>query len=173
MFNLTSAVWWKAAGMRILRTIAVILAPYIPTILYTGDYLVLASVVGFAALGSFVTSLAGIAETSGAPVVWYYAILERTVKTAAQALLTLFGTATMFQEVDWASAPQLVGTAVLGSLLIAVMGFLPETYGAPLTPQPILVNDLTAEDLEADEAAKLTAAAAYDENATENRNAVG
>ncbi len=134
MRNLNSASWWKAVVFRMLRTAGVILTPYVPTILYTGDYAIVVSVVGFGALGSFITSLAGIAETEGKNVVWYYAIMERAVKTAAQALLTLFGTAAMFQDVDWAQAPQLVGTAVLGSLLIGFMGFLPETSGDPLAP---------------------------------------
>lgn len=129
MKNLTSPVWWKATLFRMLRTAGVILTPYVPTILYTGEYLLVLNVVGFAALGSLVTSLFGIAESEGKTVEWYWAILERSVKTAAQALLTLFGTATMFQQVDWSQAPQLVGTAVLGTLLIAVMGFLPETDG--------------------------------------------
>ena len=106
MRNLSSAVWWKAVVFRMLRTAGVILTPYVPTILYTGDYAIVVSVVGFGALGSFITSLAGIAETEGKNVVWYYAIMERAVKTAAQALLTLFGTAAMFQDVDWAQAPQ-------------------------------------------------------------------
>jgi hypothetical protein len=127
MKNLTSSVWWKAVLFRALRTAGVILTPYVPTILYTQDYAIAASAVGFAALGSFLTSLAGVAESEGKTVAWGWAILERSVKTAAQALLTLFGTATIFEAVDWAAAPQLVGTAVLGSLLIAFMGFLPET----------------------------------------------
>ena len=127
MKNLTSSVWWKAASFRALRTALVLLAPYIPTILYTADYAIVASVVGFGALSSLITSLFGIAESEGKTVVWWYALLERSIKTAAQALLTLFGTATMFSQVDWSAAPQLVGTAVLGTLLIAVMGFLPET----------------------------------------------
>lgn len=131
MQNLSSAAWWKATVFRMLRTIGVILTPYLPTVLYTGDYAIMLSVVGFGALGSFVTSLHGIAESDGKTVVWYYAILERSVKTAAQALLTLFGTAAMFQDVDWTQAPQLVGTAVLGTLLIAFMGFLPESPGTP------------------------------------------
>lgn len=127
MKNLTSSVWWKATFFRMLRTAGVILTPYVPTILYTQNYAIAASAVGFAALGSFLTSLAGVAESEGKTVAWGWAILERSVKTAAQALLTLFGTATLFESVDWSAAPQLVGTAVLGSLLIAFMGFLPET----------------------------------------------
>lgn len=127
MKNLTSGVWWKAVFFRMLRTAGVIVAPYIPTILYTQDWLIVASVVGFAVLGSFLTSLAGLAESEGKTVVWYYALFERAIKTAAQAILTFIGTATMFQDVAWGDALPFVGTAVLGSLLIAVMGFLPET----------------------------------------------
>lgn len=132
MKNLTSGLWWRAAAIRALRTAGVLLAPYVPTILYTGDFLIVASVVGFGALGSLVTSLAGIAETEGKTVVWYYAVLERSVKTAAQATLALFGTSTIFQNVDWSAAPQLIGTAVLGTLVLAFMDFLPETEGKPL-----------------------------------------
>jgi len=129
MKNLTSGVWWKAVLFRILRTAGVIAAPYVPTILYTQDWAVLGSVVGFAALGSFLTSLAGIAEAAGKTVSWGWAFAERAIKTAAQALLTYFGTAAVFQDVDWGNALPFVGTAVLGSLLIAAMGFLPETDG--------------------------------------------
>lgn len=147
MKNLTSGSWWRAAGIRALRTAGVLLAPYVPTILYTGDFLIVASVVVFGALGSFVTSLAGIAETEGKTVVWYYAVLERSVKTAAQATLALFGTATLFQDVDWSAAPQLIGTAVLGTLVLAFMDFLPETEGKPLAEAKVIaVTNVSAED---------------------------
>lgn len=149
MKNLTSSVWWKAASFRALRTALVLLAPYVPTILYSADYAIVASVVFFGALTSLITSLFGIAESEGKTVPWWYALLERSVKTAAQALLTLFGTATMFQDVDWSAAPQLVGTAVLGTLLIAIMGFLPETDDkrplAVATVDTIVVNESGAE----------------------------
>ncbi len=76
------------------------------------------------------------------------------MKTAAQALLTLFGTATMFQQVDWAQAPTLIGTAVLGSLVISFLGFLPEAQAPDATfrtdvpagaqvgdPQPVVITN--------------------------------
>lgn len=129
MSNLTSPVWWKAVLFRALRTAGVIAAPYIPTILYTQDWFILSSVVGFAVLGSFLTSLKGIPESDGATVGFGWAMFERTIKTAAQALLTFFGTATMFSQVTWNELLPFVGTAVLGSLLIGAMGFLPETDG--------------------------------------------
>ncbi len=126
MSNLTSRAWWKAAFFRALRTAIVIAIPYSPTVLYDNSWVILASTAGFGALTSFVTSFFGIAESDGKSVSWYWAVFERVVKTASQALLTAFGTATMFAEVDWSAVPALVGSAVLGSLLLAVLKQLPE-----------------------------------------------
>lgn len=126
MKNLTSAAWWKAAGWRALRTALVIAAPYAPTVIYDNAWIVLLSTAGFGAVVSLLTSLRGISETSDKTVPWYYAIFERGVKTAAQALVAAFGTATMFEAVTWSEVPALVGSAVLGTLLLTVIGKLPE-----------------------------------------------
>lgn len=147
MSNLTSVLWWKAAVNRALRTALVILIPYAPTVLYDGNYLIVLSAAGFGAVTSLLTSLLGIAEASGKSVSWYWAVFERAVKTAGQSLLTAFGTATMFAEVDWSAAPALVGSAVLGSVLLAVLKSLPEAE-IPVVPEPASVtvvnNNMTA-----------------------------
>lgn len=137
MSNLLSGEWWKAAFIRAIRTALVIAIPYAPTVLYDGSYLLVLSAAGFGALASLVTSLFGIAETTGNAVPWYYAIFERVVKTAAQSLLTVFGTATMFSEVDWSIAPALIGSAVLGSLLLGVLGTLPEAEDPAASLRPV------------------------------------
>lgn len=139
MSTLTSLAWWKAAAIRALRTALVILTPYVPVILTEGNYLLALSAAGFGAVSSFVTSLFGIAETEGKVVPWYWAITERVVKTAAQALLVAFGTATLFSEVDWSAVPAIVGTAVLGSLLLGVLKTLPEST-QPLAPATVNVT---------------------------------
>lgn len=139
MSNLTSLAWWKAAGIRAIRTAAVILTPYVPVIFATGDVWVAVSAAGFGAVASLLTSLFGIAEVDGKVVPWYWATLERVVKTTAQALLTAFGTATLFEQVDWNAVPALVGTAVLGSLLLAVLKTLPEAND-PLAPATVQVT---------------------------------
>lgn len=141
--TILSGAWWKAAVMRALRTAAVIATPYVPTVLYEGNYLIVLSAAGFGAVSSLLTSLFGIPENSDQTVSWYWALGERVIKTTAQALLTLFGTATLFQDVNWAEAPQLVGTAILGSLLLAFMKGLPEVPEPPAKPatiQAITVN---------------------------------
>lgn len=127
MANLKSKVWWRAAGMRALRTALVIATPYVPIVVQSNDWALLAGVASFGALTSLLTSLAGIAEADGMEVPWFWAILERVVKTAAQALITAFGSATMFSQVDWSTIPALTITAVLGSLFLAVLKQLPES----------------------------------------------
>lgn len=150
MSSLTSPVWWKAAAFRALRTALVIAVPYAPTVLYDGDWLLLLSSASFGALTSFVTSLFGIAESEGTSVSWYWAVFERVVKTAAQSLLTAFGTATLFSEVDWSAVPALVGSAVLGSLLLAVLKQLPEAE-QPLAAatETVIVNNYAGEPVQA------------------------
>lgn len=143
MKNLLSGVWWKAAAFRALRTVLVIAIPYAPTVLYDGNYVIALSAALFGGVSSLVTSLFGIAETGDKSVPWYWAISERVVKTAAQATLTLFGTAQMFQDVDWSQAPQLIGSAVLGSLLIGFLKGLPESDipTATATVGTVIVNN--------------------------------
>jgi hypothetical protein len=140
MNSLFTLVWWKAAGMRALRTAVVLAVPYAPVVMYDNSYGVLASVAGFGAISSLLFSLFGIAETGEKTVPWYWAIFERVVKTAAQALLAAFGTATMFSEVDWSTVPALVGSAVLGSLLLAVLKQLPEADEPVATATTLVTN---------------------------------
>ncbi len=129
--TILSAVWWKAATMRALRTALVIASPYVPTILYDGNYALVGSAALLGALTSFLTSLFNIPETDPKTVSWYWALAERVIKTAAQSLVTLIGTTYFFQDVNWTEAPQLVGTAVLGSLLLAFMKGMPESPDVP------------------------------------------
>lgn len=144
MKNLTDPQWWKAAAWRALRTALVIATPYAATLLYVPDqWLIVLSTAGFGALTSLITSLFGIAETSDKTPTWGWATLERVIKTAAQATLTLFGASVTFQDVDWASAPQLIGTAILGSLLLAFMKGIPE---APETPTAVATVSVASTD---------------------------
>lgn len=138
--TILSGAWWKASVMRALRTAAVIATPYVPTVLYEGNYLIVLSAAGFGAVSSLLTSLFGIPETTDGSVSWYWALGERVIKTTAQALLVLFGTATMFQQVAWSEAPQLVGTAILGSLLLAFMKGLPEVPSPPAAPTTVAIE---------------------------------
>lgn len=139
MSSILSRDWWKAAGIRALRTAIVIAIPYVPFLVADQNYLIVLSAAAFGAFASLLTSLFGIAETSGTTVPWYYAIAERAVKTAAQSLLTAFGTATLFSDVDWNLVLPVVVTAVLGSVLLGFLKTLPETVD-PIAQAVIEVN---------------------------------
>jgi len=136
MFVLSSTDWWKAAAIRALRTALIIAIPYVPTVIADNAWFLLLSAAGFGAVTSIATSLFGIAEAAGKVIPWWQALLERVIKTAAQALLTAFGTATLFSEVDWTQVLPIVATAVLGSLLAGVLGTLPETQPAQNPSDP-------------------------------------
>lgn len=121
-------VWWKAALIRAGRSALVIAIPYIPAS-YVGNtpYLTIVSAAALGFVLSLLTSLAGIAEAAGVKLAWYYSILERVVKTIAQALVAGVGTAVLFQDVNWSGLLQLAITAGFGSLLLAVLTTLPES----------------------------------------------
>ena len=136
--------WWKAAALRGVRTSIVIALPYLgAATLFTG--VPWASVGSAAALGfsaSLITSLAGLPEASGAKVPVWLALTERTVKTVAQGIAVGIGNAVLFTDVDWSTILQAALISGLGSLLLGVLGFLPEA--ADPTP-PALAEITTAQ----------------------------
>lgn len=134
MSNLVSGAWWKAALIRAARTALVVAIPYLPASV-TGQtpYLTILSAIVLAAILSLLTSLAGIAEADGAVVPWWYGVLDRVVKTVAQAIVTAVGNALLFQDVNWASIPPIVATAAFGSLLLAFLSTLPESEHPAVT----------------------------------------
>ena len=119
--------WWKAALIRAVRTAIVIAIPYVPAS-YSGatPYVTIASAAGLGFVLSILTSLAGIAEAQGVQVAWYFAIVERVVKTVAQALIAAIGNAVLFQDVAWNAVLPVIAAAAFGSLLLGVLKDLPE-----------------------------------------------
>jgi len=140
--TITSGAWWKAAVIRGLRTALVIAVPYLGGASLLGiPWLTIASAAGLGFVLSLVTSLAGIAEASGSTQPVWLALLERVTKTAAQAIASGVGTALLFQDVPWSTVLQAAAIAALGSLLIGVLGFLPEsTLSDPL---PAVIGQVT------------------------------
>lgn len=127
--NLTSGAWWKAALKRAGRTAAQIAVPYFVSAQVFVDvpYLALASatVLGFGV--SLVTSVvAELPEVAGVGEPWWYSALSRFLKTFGQALLAGIGTAAFIGDVDWESILQLSTFAALVSVLMSLVGTLPE-----------------------------------------------
>lgn len=123
-----SWAWWKAALLRGLRTAVVITIPYVAGSSLLGiSWLSAASAAGLGFVLSILTSLAGLAEAKGVVVPVWLALVERVTKTGAQSLVAGIGTAVLVQDVDWHQVLQASAIAALGSLLIGVLGFLPES----------------------------------------------
>lgn len=136
--QLLTWLFWRNALVRATRTALVIAVPYFGGVLIVEiPWLVVASAAGFGFVLSIVTSLAGLVEAGGGQVSWWYAILERITKTAAQALVTAVGTATLFEQVDWNLALQAAGIAAMGSLLLGFLTKLPEADMLPSAVQPV------------------------------------
>lgn len=126
--TITNPTWWKAALFRALRTAIVIAVPYVGGASLLGvPWATAASTAGLGFVLSLATSLAGISEAAGVKVPVWVALLERVTKTVAQALVSGVGTALVFQDVHWSTVGQAALIAGLGSLLLGVLGLLPET----------------------------------------------
>lgn len=141
---LFTIAWWKAAALRGLRTSVVIVIPYLGTaVLFSG--VPWASVASAAALGfaaSLITSLAGLPEAAGNKVPVWLALTERTVKTLAQGIAVGIGNAVLFTDVHWSTILQAALISGLGTLLLGVLGYLPEaddpTLAATISTIPVL-----------------------------------
>jgi len=124
---LTSASWWKAAGFRALRTFLVVITPFVPSISADVSAIVpAASVAGFAAVLSLVTSMGGIPEATGAARSFWAATVDRVLKSVAQALAASMVGAAVFTDLDWTSVAPVAVAAGLGSLLLTFISRLPE-----------------------------------------------
>ena len=130
MNQLTSGAWWKAAGIRALRSGLVIAVAYVPASLSMEvPYVTIALAFALAIVVSFLTSLTGLPELSDEGEPWWKAVIERVVKSIAQGAIVGVGAAVLITDVDWASVGTMALTAGFGSLLLAVLSSLPEDNG--------------------------------------------
>jgi hypothetical protein len=143
---LFTLAWWKASVLRGVRTAVVIVIPYVGTVILFKDvdWLTIVSAAGLGFVASLITSLAGIPEADGKKVSIWVALVERTVKTVAQALVVGIGNAVLFTDVNWSNITQAALIAGLGSLLLGVLGYLPEASEQSVTRAPVKVS-LTAD----------------------------
>lgn len=143
LFTLT---WWKASAIRAARTAVMIAVPYVGTaVVFNGvPWLSIVSAAGLGALASLITSLAGIPEAGNGSIPIWLALLERTTKTVAQALAVGIGNSILFSDVHWSLILQSALIAGLGSLLLGVLGFLPEAQPVTTSVKVNLTADASA-----------------------------
>lgn len=134
---LFTLAWWKAASLRAVRTAVTIAIPYLGTaVLFSGvPWLSILSAAALGYAASLLTSLAGIPEAAGRKIPAWLALLERTVKTAAQGIAVGIGNAVLFTDVHWSLILQAALISALGSLLLGVLGYLPEAADPIVAPQ--------------------------------------
>lgn len=137
LMQLVTWLFWRSALIRATRTALVLAIPYFGGVLLVEiPWLAVLSAAGFGFVLSILTSLAGLVEAGGGQVSWWYAILERVTKTAAQGLITAVGTATMFEQVSWDLAFQAAAIAAMSTLLLGFITRLPEADTLPSAVQP-------------------------------------
>ena len=120
--------WWKAAGLRAVRTFAQDALSLIPVAASVAevDFAKLFGTAALAAVLSMFTSLAGLPELDdGTPRKWIKAVGVRMLKTAAQTAVAMIPLAISITEVDWLSVASCCAMAALVSLLMSLKG-LPE-----------------------------------------------
>lgn len=127
MDALLTKTWWVPALKRSARTAVIIALPYLPAAYAnTASYWTLLSAAALGFVLSLVTSLANLQEADGVSIPFAFALLDRVVRTIAQALVTAIGNAVLFTDVDWKVVPAIIASAAIGSLLLGVLTNLPE-----------------------------------------------
>lgn len=136
MNTILTREWWKAAGLRALRTAGALAVPYLGgSLLGAVPWLTILSAAALGAVLSLLTSLVGIPSSTGAPL--WVTLLEKSVKTFAQALVTGIGNAVLFQAVDWSVIVQTAAIATLVTVLLVVVGTIPDANPVPV---PVVVE---------------------------------
>jgi hypothetical protein len=136
MNTILSRAWWKAAGLRALKTAIALAVPYlVGSVLGDVEWLTIASAAGLGAVVSLLTSLFGIPDSAGVPL--WVTLLEKAVKTAAQALAVGIGNAVVFQDVSWSTIVPAAALSTLVTLLTVVAGKIPDVNPNPV---PVVIE---------------------------------
>lgn len=150
--------FWRAAGIRALRTALVAAAPLLLPLVGGdwGDVAQAAGAIALVAVLSVATSLWSLPELGAGRGPWA-AVLDRTARTFGQTLAASLATATLWSDVDWPLVIVQALAAALTTLVLASAEQLPETIPAvepdgdgvfdiiSLTPEErATVNDIRA-----------------------------
>ena len=80
-------------------------------------------------------------------VMYWKAVGERAVKTAAQSAVALFAAGATILDIDWAQGAAVVGTATLLSVLSSIAStHLGEFTGPSLTSEALVEDDNEVDD---------------------------
>lgn len=132
---LTDIAWWKAAGLRVARTVLMVLLTFLPAFGTDGTTAAelqrFGLVAGLAAVLSLATSWANLPELADGARRWWVAVADRFLRTFGQVLVASAGGALLLTDVDWLDTVQRAGWAALGTVVLAFVAKLPESEPAP------------------------------------------
>jgi hypothetical protein len=116
---LRDKTWWKAAGLRVLKTFAQAAVGLIPAAVTIAevDWLTVLYSSALAAVLAFLTAFAGLPEVDGAKYGKVRAALYRALRTVAQTAIGMIPAAATIVSVDWK-------TVLSASLLAGVVSVL-------------------------------------------------
>ncbi|MDN3309544.1 holin [Microbacterium oryzae] len=142
--NLTSAAWWRDAGLRALYTAIAVAIPYLgATLVADVPWFAALSAALLGAIFSLATSLAGLPESAGVDLPWWLAAIERVVKTFAQSLAAGLVGAVFITDVDWGVVLQAAVMSALLSFLRLILATLPQDpTPAPASGGPVIIQNL-------------------------------
>lgn len=123
--------WWKAAGIRAVKTFAQSAISLIPvaTLAEIKWYTVIGTA-ALAAVVSLLMSLAGLPEVKLESRTWFNAMIVRVLKTMAETAAAMLPVAVSITEVNWLAVLSTAATAGVLSFLTSLKG-LPEVDELP------------------------------------------
>ena len=123
--------FWRAAGIRALRTALVAAAPFLLPLVGGdwGDVAQAAGAIALVAVLSLATSLASLPELGITRSRWA-ALLDRSLRTFGQTLAASIGSALVWSDVDWRLALVQAAAAAVTTAVLAIVEQLPETVPA-------------------------------------------
>lgn len=119
---LRDKMWWKAAGLRVLKTFAQAAVGLIPAAVTIAevDWLTVFYSSALAAVLAFLTAFAGLPEVDGTKYGKVRAALYRALRTVAQTAIGMIPAAATIVSVDWKTVLSASLLAGLVSVLMTV-----------------------------------------------------
>lgn len=131
---LKDKMWWKAAGIRVLKTFAQAAVGLIPAAVTIAevDWLTVLYSAALAAVLAFLTAFAGLPEVDGEKYGKVRAALYRAIRTVAQTAIGMIPAAATIVTVDWKTVLSAAVLAGIVSILMTVANLaVPEAEAKP------------------------------------------
>lgn len=139
---LKDKMWWKAAGLRVLKTFAQAAVGLIPAAVTIAevDWLTVFYSAALAAVLAFLTAFAGLPEVDGTKYGKVRAALYRAIRTVAQTAIGMIPAAATIVTVDWK-------TVLSAAVLAGIVSVLMTVANLAVPEAETIASDVGEEDL--------------------------